>query len=308
MRGSDEKVIAIFVADSHFSLNPPVWRSAEPDWFEAMKRPLDEINRIATENNCPVIAAGDIFDRWNSPPELINFAIESLPESMYAIPGQHDLALHQFEDIKRSAFWTLVKAGTITPLFPNKPIQTNNLILHGFPFGFSLSSIPAMDDGKIHIAVVHDYIWIPNYCYPNAPQEKRLKTDERDDENFYYGYDIIVYGDNHKGFLTQAGRTSIFNCGAMMRRKSDEADYQPQIGLLLESGEIKRHYLDISKDKYLESSKGKQTHQLDTTAFMQELEKLGKSALDFSDAIKQYFETNKVDLEIQKVILEAMGK
>ena len=47
--------------------------------------------------------------------------------------------------------------------------------------------------------------------------------------------------------------TAIFNCGCLMRRKSDEIDYKPQIGLLLESGEIKLYFLNISKDKHLDT-------------------------------------------------------
>ena len=102
-----ENIIAIFAADLHLSLKAPIWRSTEQDWFEAMLRPLVELRTLATLHNCPIVYAGDIFDKWNSPPELINFAIEHLPKG-HAIPGQHDLPLHNYEDIRKSAYWTLV--------------------------------------------------------------------------------------------------------------------------------------------------------------------------------------------------------
>ena len=54
-----------------------------------MQRSLEQIRDLQKEFDCPVICAGDIFDKWNSPPELINFAYDNLPE-IYAIPGQHD--------------------------------------------------------------------------------------------------------------------------------------------------------------------------------------------------------------------------
>ena len=38
------KVIAILSADWHLSHHPPVWRSAEPDWYAAMQRPLEEVS------------------------------------------------------------------------------------------------------------------------------------------------------------------------------------------------------------------------------------------------------------------------
>jgi hypothetical protein len=35
--------LAILVSDIHLSDKPPIFRSSEPDWFEAMKRPLDQL-------------------------------------------------------------------------------------------------------------------------------------------------------------------------------------------------------------------------------------------------------------------------
>ena len=44
------KVLAILCSDIHLSHNAPVARSAEPDWYIAMKRPLDEIADLAKAN------------------------------------------------------------------------------------------------------------------------------------------------------------------------------------------------------------------------------------------------------------------
>ena len=111
-------VIAVLCSDIHLSLKCPVARSAEPNWLEATKRSLDELRSVAEEHNAHVVVAGDIFDRWNSPPEIINFAIENLP-NCYAIPGQHDLPNHRYEEIERSAYYTLIKAGIIENLNPD---------------------------------------------------------------------------------------------------------------------------------------------------------------------------------------------
>jgi len=88
------KVLAILMADIHLSLKAPIWRSAEPDWLDAQARPLKEVKLLQDKYKCPVICAGDIFDRsrktadgWNAPAELINYAIEYLPDDMYAIPA-----------------------------------------------------------------------------------------------------------------------------------------------------------------------------------------------------------------------------
>jgi len=307
MRVGNEKIIAIFCADIHLSLNAPIWRSAEPDWFEAMKRPLKEIKKLQGEYNCPVICAGDIFDRWNSPPELINWAYDNLPK-MYAIPGQHDLPLHNYDDIKKSAYLSLVNADIIQNLLPGCIIRTGDLIMYNFPYGYKIG--PKKDTGGfgknfIHIAVVHEYRCIKGKSFPQAPDEAYLRMNEKN----LIGYDIIVYGDNHKGFMTTVNIDStIFNCGTLMRRKSDEVDYKPWIGLLLESGELKPHYLDIIKDKYLDvQTKPNEEDSLDMKAFIKELEKLGDTDLDFSEAMKQYLKKNKINTNICNIIFEAMG-
>lgn len=307
-------IIAILLADIHLSLNPPVWRSAESDWMLTQCDVLAQVMELRDKYDCPVICVGDIFDRWNACPELINFAIAYLPDGMYAIPGQHDLPLHQIEDIRRSAYWTLVEANKIKNIKPfrhkNFAICLDNFVIYGFPFGENLVELIRPNDDKIHIAAIHDYIWIPGHSYPNAPDERMLKKLHHNPVGGkFYGYDVVVYGDNHKGFMTHAGKTTIFNCGTLMRRKSDEIDYKPQVGLLLKSGEIVPHYLDISEDKYLETMEEEISPELDMTSFMKELEKLGETVLDFKERMEQLFlHTKKISTQAKQIIIEAMEK
>ena len=309
--GNEGKVIAIFCSDIHLSLNPPIWRSAEPDWFAAMKRPLLELKSIQEEYECPIICAGDIFDRWNSPPELINFAFDNLPK-MYAIPGQHDLPLHKYEDIKKSAYLSLVNADIIQNILPDCFVKKGRLVLHGFPFGFPIKAFEEkwQDDFEppkmpaIHIAVVHQYRCVKGKSFLQAPHQSYFRMDEKK----LMGYPIIVYGDNHKGFQTEVNIDSTaFNCGTFMRRKLDETDYRPQVGLLFESGRVYPYYLDTSEDKHLEVQNTSSINaSLDMRAFIKELEKLDATNLDFHDAMKQYLKKNRVKEAVCNVILKAM--
>ncbi len=319
MRSSKEKVIAIFCADIHLSLNAPIWRSNEPDWFAAMKRPLDEIKEIQFLNNdCPVLCSGDIFDTWDGASgrgasELINFAIENLPDNFWAIPGQHDLPLHNYDDIKKSAYWTLIKSKMINYMHPNTPTiiedDTNDfkMLLFGFPFGHKIIPIKhnQKTDEHIYIALAHEYKWINGCSYSSAPPSRKvskIKTTK-------LGYDIIVYGDNHIGFSSCfTDGTQIFNCGSLMRRHSDQVNYKPQIGLLLSNGNVKGHYLDTSEDKHLNiERKTLGEDPLNLKAFIEELEKLGNSDLDFTEAMEQYLKKNKIKMPICKIIFKAMG-
>jgi len=281
-----------------------------------MARPLKEIREIQFLNNdCPVLCAGDIFHRWNSPPELINFAIENLPDNFYAIPGQHDLPLHNYDDIKRSAYWTLVKSGNINYMHPDTPTKTEDdtkkqsMISFGYPYGHKIKSVKHRTDDYILIALIHEYCWIKGTSYPNAPKENMLRLQGKNIiNNRHLGYDVIVYGDNHIDFSTKIGKTEIWNCGSLMRRNADQLEYAPKVGLLLADGSITPHYLDTSQDKYLDlqSASSGNVNDLDMKAFIVELEKLGDTKLDFTEAMKQYLQKNKIAKPVQNIIMKGM--
>lgn len=294
-------VIAILVADLHLSHTAPVARSSEPSWYDAMARALGELNDLAKDHHTPVICAGDIFDCWNSPPEIINFAIKHLPK-MYAIPGQHDLPHHRLEDIERSAYWTLVKAGVVSEIPPHRftVIDQDKLVLCGFPWGIDVAkrAQKLSDREPLYIAVVHQYVWKLGSSYSDAPKGTHLSRFEKQLE----GYDIAVFGDNHKGFIASTPNCTVFNCGTFMRRASDEIGYKPQVGLLYDDGTVKSHHLDTSQDKIEVIEKTAANNELDITDFMAELNELGGDVLDFETAIKRYVENYGVTKPVREVI------
>jgi len=94
-----------------------------------------------------------------------------------------------------------------------------------------------------------------------------------------------------------------------MRRKSDEVDYKPQVGLLLNTGKIIPYYLDISKDKYLETITEETEKNLNISEIIEQLEKLGKTALDFSEAVEQFFRVHsEVSEQTKQYLLKATEK
>jgi hypothetical protein len=297
------KIIAILCADIHLSHRAPIARSAEPDWYKAMKRPLKQLCDLAADYSVPVICAGDVFDRWNSPPELINFALTHLPE-MYAVPGQHDLPNHSYEERKRSAYWTLVEAGRITELGKGDVVGSG-LLCNGFPWGEDVRP-PIKEDG-MWVAVIHKYIYRTDEGYPGAPKEQRVAGYSKALE----GYDVAVFGDNHIGFHWDGDNRTfcqVFNCGSLMRRNIDQRDYEPMVGLLHSDGTVKPHFLDCSEDKFIDEERtgAEPITGLDLTRFMEELEELGGGELDFRSAMDFYFKRTEVDKSVQKIVLEAM--
>lgn len=323
------KPIAILCSDWHLSERAPVARAAEPDWFEAQARPLREIRELAMSRgkmgaataSIPVIAAGDIFDRWNASPAVINFAIETMP-TVYAVPGQHDLPNHNMAEIKRSAYWTLVEAGKVIDIggtdvkYNIRPISVANgqvLFLFGFPWG----SEPAPLDkknwaGGLALAVIHQYVHTATTGYPGAPDEQKLSKALPG----LMGYNAAVFGDNHKGFLTGGpgyGDTDtmppIMNCGTLMRRKQDEREYRPQVGILHSDGSIERHFLDVSEDKFSDPVEvAIPTRNPFANELLQDLRELEADSLDFRVAVMRAMDSNDVSESVRKAVLVAMGE
>ncbi len=191
--------IAILCSDLHLSHKPPLWRSAEPDWYAAQDRPLSQLRNLSSGLRVPVVIAGDIFDDgWRPhrcPPELINFAMRALPAACYAIPGQHDLPYHRYEDRFKSAYWTLVEAKTIVDLHDGKWLSYgDNLILHGFPWNCPIipNRCKRKSDLEVHLVVAHAYIWIKDHGFPGAKEEHHARSYA----TALQTYDAAVFGDN----------------------------------------------------------------------------------------------------------------
>lgn len=291
------KPIAIFCSDIHLSHNPPALRCLEEDWYEAMSKPLRELGRLAKKLGVPIICAGDIFHKWNSPAELINFALQELPKC-YAIPGQHDLPNHEYEHIERSAYWTLVEAGVVKHIEPGSPVELEKLELHGFPWRHEPE--PCLSDSRlIKVAVIHKYCWFGKYKYLSAPEENNVS-------NFQLaGFDAAVIGDNHIGWVD--GR--VCNCGGFMRRDSPDLQRKPFIGVLMSDLEIKKHLLDVSDDVYSTDpiSLVSETGSLELAEFTEGLLGLRTSQdLDFGKVLQRYCRKNGVPSSVVDLIDRAV--
>lgn len=300
-------VLAVLAADLHLSHTPPILRSTEPSWYKAQKRVLNQLNDMCCKYEAPLILAGDIFHKWNPPPELINFALKYLPDDTLAIPGQHDLPHHSYKDRKKSAYGTLVQAGKIHDIQPNIPmVLGKNLTLYGFPWGHEITSCPDKPiPFNIHLAVIHDYIWTQGHHYPNPPKgnsasdfRKRLKS-----------YDVALFGDNHSHFMYELDQGyKLLNNGCLMRRRADELNYTPSVGLLLNSGKIKIKKLDCSEDKFINTNTAIDIADkaLDMTEFLEELVDLGVKGLDFISAVKAFIKDNNIDTRVAKILSQSM--
>jgi hypothetical protein len=294
------KVAAILASDLHLCHKPPPAREAEPDWYAAMARPLAEIKALAEKHpDAVVVYAGDIFDHWDTPAETINWVLDNLTPG-YAVPGQHDLPNHSYKQIRRSAYATIVKAGLISTLPYNVPVRAGSVVLYGFPWEHKITCCEKHHD-EITVAVCHAYIWAKDHKYTGAPEEKRAGAYL----DSLRGYDVAVFGDNHRGFKFH----QIFNCGTLMRRRTDEVGYWPQVGLLYDDGHIEAHYLDTSEDIITGTpiDAGATTARIQIAEFMQDLGKLSEQSLDFRVAVHRWIDEYKPVPQVRDALMRALG-
>lgn len=299
-----ENVIAILCSDLHLSAIAPTARKGG-DWYEAQAKVLLRLKQLQrVYGDCPIIIAGDIFNHWNSPAELINFAILEMPPNVYMIPGQHDCPYHRYEDIHKSAYWTLVAAGAVTHI--DKPMKVTGVPLTLYPFPWGKPLVPNTIAGilPVRLAVIHAYVWRDDSNgYPGAPEERKLVNVKAS----LKGYEAAVFGDNHKSFIDPTRR--IFNGGTMMRRNSDEKGYEPQVGLLHSDGIIVPWKLDIDEVITIPDDQVERVYEaLEMAGFLEELVSLGQSLMDFHAAMEHALEMNTIDRAVKDIIIAVMER
>lgn len=316
---NSDPVIALLVSDLHLSFKPPLARSCHDDWLAVQAGYLRQLEELLPDWSTPIVCAGDVLDKWAADPILLNWLLDHLPH-LHAIPGQHDLRHHSLADLKQTSFWSLVKAGKITYLEPDFPVQfpvgsvNPGLVLHGFPWDVPLKPLDSAWKERwpdaVHVAVVHQYLWSDKSGgYPNAPTDCKLsRTRSR-----LIGYDAAVFGDNHRPWLYPATAAApscpVLNHGCFIRRKADEEPYRPAVGLLHASGRIRRHYLDTSGDRWLELPGGREAAAVldGLDDFVAGLEGLGEDpGLDFDAAVRRFLETEQVPAGVRRRVLAAL--
>lgn len=302
VRGGKE-VVAVLVGDPHFSHKPPLARCQEPDWYEAQGRCIDAAESLAAKHHAIIICVGDLFDRWNAPAELINFLLRRISTKWYCVAGQHDLPNHNYGDIKRSAYWTLVEAGKVVNLAPDSPTTEGRVRLWGFPWGSPVGPPPTRlpHDLTLEVAVVHSYLWDDGKGYPGARPDDNVKAVAKK----LKGFDVAAWGDNHTPFdyRTKSG-CLVYNCGSLMRRTADQRDYRPSLGLLLGDGRVTRATLDTSADVFLDAGTAAGLVQgIGFQGFIEELTALAESSLDFGGAVRRILRREKVPPDVKALIL-----
>lgn len=298
-------VVAIVCGDLHLCHNRPSARVDEY-WYGVMEHYLGQLRSIQNQCDVPILCAGDVFDKWMSPPELINFAMDNMPK-VFAVPGQHDLPYHGLSGIRKSAYWTLVEAGIIVNLTEQETWlqgEDTGIWVSGFPWGSEVKPPPFPTKTHLNIAVIHAYIWKPGFSYPGAPEKSKTGAWKERLE----GFDIAVFGDNHQHFTKAVtfGGCLIWNCGTFIRRKADEIDERPCVGLVYDDGTIVPEYLNIGIDQFVdlpEKVEAKEQNP-ELLQFLNELDSLDLDQVDYRTQLRRA--ADKLEGEARTTLLEVL--
>lgn len=309
--------IAIAIADLHLSLLQPACR-ADKDWMEVQAGYLQQVKEIAIDpfrefgtpapQKLPILCAGDIFDRWNAPPELINFALEHLPDGMLCVPGQHDLPLHRTDLMHRSGYGVLKAVKKIVDISETIHVvgpvdDVGEMAVHGFGWNQSIPPLRSSKGNMLHVALMHRYVWTVQSGYPGAPQSSHLVSLVK----ALKGYDVAVIGDNHNPFLkVLKNDCTALGCGTFIRRKTDEIRLRPSVGIICSDGTVARKPLDVTGDRFHEAAKDRPETAFNMKEFIESLEGLGEHGLDFRVAVENHLKTEDVTPQVKEIILAAL--
>ena len=98
----------------------------------------------------------------------------------------------------------------------------------------------------------------------------------------------------------------IINVGSLIRRKSDEIEYTPSIGLIYDDGSVRRKRLDTSGDLFHEHPEDRKELPVNMAEFIEGLEKLGEHGLNFREAVENHLRNEDVSKEVAEIIRRAM--
>ena len=296
--------IAVLLGDVHLSDKCPSARSSEKDWFGVMAGYLDQVKQlVAMLGGVPVVCSGDLFHVYDPPPRLINFALDHL-FTMYAVPGQHDMRNHVRSDMDCTAYGTMKRVGIVVDLEEGKPQPIEGCVLHGFPWGSEITPAPKERPFLgFHMAVCHCYVWTAESCHPEAPPDKHLAYTLK----LLDGYDCALFGDNHKTIHHTSDSITLFNPGTFLRRRVDDIDHRPCVGILLSNGTVKKRYLDCSSDVIVRIEK-KAEFDGGVVGFAEELKGVQSRTIDYREAVVLASDHPEVSSGARSLMLDSISQ
>jgi len=302
------KVDAILTADLHIRGDVPISRT--DDFLQAQVIKLEFIKKLAEKHDCPVLIAGDIFNKAKSNPYEEAIAIQCLPDNCMGVPGQHDLPAHNISDYKQSSLHVLESAGKIDVLMLQRmvwhsPSLEESILIYGFPFGITVEEKEEKCEvfqNNFKIALIHQMIHKDHSIHQEVESTSGLSLLKRTN------FDLIVSGDNHQPFTVRHKGKLLVNCGSMMRTTAAQMDYRPAVWLWnREKNEVEPAYLPIEENVLSrEHLDKKEKEDLRLSIFVDKIDSDFEIGISFKDNLEAYYYKNKTRKGVKEEVYEGM--
>jgi hypothetical protein len=320
------KACALVCSDVHLSHRPPRMRACEDDWYgcqRAVLRQVLELARTYRETPLPVLIAGDIFDHWSEPVELLNFAIdlfgaytlEDGSPMVHVIPGQHDLPNHRLDQEHRGLYGALVRSTAVVGLEGvdaggvgrgyRVACPDVNLWVYAFPWNAKIDAQKMPNRGDLRLALVHKYIYMDEKTsYPGASESGRIGGALAEALQWF---DVAVFGDNHIPFQTKLPSGAfVFNNGTLMRRKQNELKYRPRFGMVYPDGNVESVDVTTVADSYDTIEVIERPDAIDFSRFTGDLKGMAADKIDYRDAVSRRMEELNTSQEVKEHVFRAI--
>lgn len=312
-RRSSTAASAILTADLHLTEHTPVCRT--DDYLAAQERKLAFLRKLREQNNnCPILVAGDIFEKWKNSPWFIYWAYKNLPNGIVTIPGNHELRFHSFKEYPQSTLYLLenlqVQNWSLTVLKNEKwsgfcKESTNKIVAYGTPFGVDVK-LPwqeekLSEDSCRRVLILHDFVWDSEQ---KPPWATGVYSPKEILDKFGKYADLILTGHNHESFTAEKNGTILVNPGSMVRNAADQADFLPRCFLYyanknkavpvnypIEEGVVSQEHLHWKKQ-----------HEKRTSAYISQINMKWKKGLSYRDNLKTFFAANQTPTKVREIL------
>lgn len=231
------------LADLHLTDKKPPCRHKDENWIKAQSDKIQAIARIATKQKCQLcVISGDIFDYWDVPYEFYNKVAQWLKilkgsvtyGKIIAIAGNHDCPEHDYKQLHRTPYQSLVEAEIIHNLDNHKGFYYGDHLIMPFYWG---QTEPVPEENPIGfqpIVLAHTGLWYKEKPFSHAKDSGNVLNFVS--EMIPSNVGAVIAGDYHQPFdvkLRKEKQTiQVVNCGSMLRLEASQVDYQPTVAIL----------------------------------------------------------------------------
>jgi len=195
--------------DWHITNKTP--RIRTDDYQDTIFHKIEWICKLANKQDCPLVIAGDLYDKPLLPMTLQNQLIkifQSVKNGVYGVWGQHDVFFHN-PDLNKTCYGNLLNSKALKPV--------SDLGWIGVNFG---EDIPE----DIGILCIHHPITPgpPPFYMSNAVSAEDFMKKHKT-------FRVIISGDYHVHHITRTKNQLLINSGPIMRMSKDKMEYIPKV-------------------------------------------------------------------------------